>query len=168
MKRAQFRAAFGDAIGYVLSLVRRLPPVERDRAVDRELVDVNQDLVAAADALTNVQHRLVLLAFATRVEVNVASHGSLAEGADLEKTLEACGKRVAVGQLVEDAARVGELFGNPALRRRRVPVLEPLIGVDDQLAEVLVGDRMLLRVRRFKNRHGIGDMSRSVFPNNKE
>ena len=59
----------------------------------------------------------------------------------------------AAGQLVENAARVGQLFGDPLLRLRTASILQPAVRVDNLVAEVIVGDRLLLGRGRLGNVH---------------
>ena len=74
VQRAHLGAALGSAVSDVLAVVRRLPPVERDRAVLGKLVGIDQHFVFAVDAFADVEHRLVLLAFAAGVEVVLAAN----------------------------------------------------------------------------------------------
>ena len=63
-----FGPAGRGAVSHVLAVIGREPPVERDRAVGRHLVDVHQGAIFAVNAFAHQQHRLVLRAFAPGVE----------------------------------------------------------------------------------------------------
>ncbi len=153
VQRAHLRAALRGAVGDELAIVRGVPPVERDGAVFGKLVRIDQNFVVAVNALANVEHRLVLLAVATRVEVIVAADLGVAQIADLEQLLHAVVQLVAAGQLVENAARVGQLLGDPLLRLGSAAVFQPAVRVDNLVAEVVVGDRLLFGCGRFGNIH---------------
>ena len=118
VQRAHLGAALGGAVRDILAVVRGLPPVERHRAVLGKLVGVHQHFVFAVHAFADVENRLVLLAFTAGVEVILAAHLRLAQVADFEQLLDAVVQLVAAGQLVEDAARVGQLRRRPTAASR--------------------------------------------------
>ena len=60
VQRAVFRAAGRGAVGHILAIVGREPPVERDGAVGGHLVGVHQRAVFSMQTFAHQQHRLVL------------------------------------------------------------------------------------------------------------
>ena len=147
VQRAHLGAAFGGAVRDILAVVRCLPPVERNRSILGKLVDVHQHFVLAVHVFADVEDGLVLLAFAAGVEVILAANLRLAQVADFEQLLDAVVQLVAAGQLVEDAARVGQLRRHPLLRLGTASILQPAVRVDNLVAEVVVGDRLLAWLR---------------------
>ena len=60
---------------------------------------------------------------------------------------------VATGQLVENAAGVRQLLGDPLLRLRTASILQPAVWIGNLVAEVIVGDGLLLGCGRLWNGH---------------
>ncbi len=114
------------------------------------------------DALADVEHRLVLRAFAAGVEVVRSADFDAAEIADLEQLLEAGAQLIAAGQLVENAARVGKLCRYPLLGLGTAAVFQPSIVVDNLVAVVVVGDGLLLGGGRLWERSSSGRSWNSV------
>ena len=153
MQRAHLRATLGCAIRDILAIVRCLPPIERHRPILGKLIGVHQHFVSAVHSFTNEEHRLVLFAFTPGVEVILAAHLRLAQIADFEQLLDAVMQLIATGQLVENAARINQLLGDPLLRFRIASIFQPAVGVDNLVAEVIVGDGLLLGSGRLWNGH---------------
>src|SRR5205085_2329513 len=89
MQRRLLAAVGGDAIRQQPAVVAGKPPVESDRAVPGELIDVEQHALGPGAAAAHVQDRLVLASLAPRVEVEAAHGLGRAETADLEELIEA-------------------------------------------------------------------------------
>ena len=88
VQRALLRSAGGGPVGNVLAVVRSLPPVQRDGAVGGQGIDVHQSAVRALQSLANVEHWLVLHAFAPGVEVALAPDLGRAYVADAQQLRE--------------------------------------------------------------------------------
>ncbi len=144
VQRAHLGATLRRSVRDILSVVRHTPPVERRGAVLGKLIGVHQHFVLAIYAFAHVEHGLVLLAVAAGVEVIIAADLRLAEVANLQQLLDAIMQLLAAGQLVEDAARVRQLSGDPLLCLGRAAILQPAVGIDNLLAKVVVGHGLLL------------------------
>src|SRR5215469_1374849 len=106
MQRAVLGTAGRRAISYVLSVIRRLPPVERHRAVGGQLVDVDQSPIAALQAFAHQKNRLVLVAIALCVEVILASNLRSGNTAYRQQFTKALAQLLTPGQWIEKATRV--------------------------------------------------------------
>ena len=153
-QRAHLGAAFGRAVSDKLSIVRWLPPIQRHRSSYGKRVDIQEHFVFAVDVFTNVEDGLVLLALAAGVEVILAADFRSAEIADLDELLNAVVQLVAAGQLVEDAARIGQLRQHPLLRFGSTSILQPAVRINNLVAEVIIGDGLLF------GRGGLGNVHR--------
>jgi hypothetical protein len=103
--------------------------------------------------LARVQHRLILFAIASSVKVIVVADLRVAKVADLQQLPHALVQLPAARQLVENAARVRQLYGNPMLRLGSAAVFQPTVRIDDLLPEVIVGDGLLLSRGRLRDIH---------------
>ena len=148
-------AVVGDAVGDQRAVVGREPPVERARAVGAVGVDVDQRLVGAAGAVAHVQHGLVLLAVAARVEIAARGLGPGATArdtgtptrTDLVELPEPLLQRGAAGDAIERATGRRVLRVGPALDLGRVRILEPAIRVGHVDAVQAFDDVVLARGR---------------------
>ena len=143
-QRTDFGSSRGGSVGNVLPVVRRYPPIERDGAVLGKRVHIDQNFIVAVDAFADVQHRLVLRALTAGVEVIVAADLGTTEVADLQQLIEPLVELLAARQVVENAARVRQLLGDPLLGGGTVAVFQPAIVVDDFVRVVIIGDGLLL------------------------
>ena len=106
-----------------------------------ELVCVEQHPIFAFHAFAHVEHRLVLHAFAPRIEVIMDQRSAAGNVADGQQLLEALLDLFAAGQRIEHAARVGEFFADPSLGLWTLGVFEPAIVVDDLMTVQRLLDR---------------------------
>src|ERR1022692_829756 len=153
VQRAHLGAALGGAVSGVLAVERCLPPVERHRPVFGKLVGVHQHFIFAVHAFADVEDGLVLLAFTAGVKIILAAHLRLAQVAVFEQLLDAVVQLFAAGQLVEDAACVGQLRRHPLLRLGTATILQPAVRINNFAAEVIVGYGLLLGCGWLGNSH---------------
>jgi hypothetical protein len=149
-------AARRGAIGHVLAVVRREPPVESDRAVGGHLVGVHQRPVFSLKTLPHQQDRLVLRAFAPGIkEVGPANLGrpDRASRKQLGKPLM---NAIAPGQGIKQAARVSHFLAHILLRVRTVGILQPAIGIGDLVPVDGIDDRIHLGLGRPRGRSRTG------------
>src|SRR5438128_1115331 len=107
----------------------RKPPVQGDSAVRRQTVYINQRAVFALEALTNVDHRLVLLAFTFLIKIVISRGTWRLHPANSEQLLNARAQLFASGHNMEDLFSVGVLLLDKLLCLRRPGVFQPAVGI---------------------------------------
>src|ERR1039458_7826097 len=148
MERALFRSAGRRPISNVLSVFRRIPPVEGNGPVGRELVDVEEHAVVIVQSLAHIKDGLVLVAFAAGMEIVLTPQLRNSDGPNLKQLREARIDLVAPGQRVENGARVAEFLIDVALGVGIIRILEIAVGIDDLVTLNRVLDRGNFGFRR--------------------
>ena len=119
------------------AVMRRLPLVERDGAVDRPRVGIEQQVRFSEETRPPEQLRLVLQTGVAGEKVSLARLARNAEAFVIEQAADAGAKRRAHRQTIEISAGYRVLTRNPVghLRVAANVVFEPTIGIGNPLAE---------------------------------
>ncbi len=144
VQRAHFGAAGRGAVGDILSGLAGIVPVERDGAVGRKFVGIDQHAVGPVETVAYIKDWLVLHPLALGVEIVVAGDRRRRDVADREQVGQTFVDGLASREAIENAARVSHLLLDPLLRLRIFSVLQPAIIVENFRPVIHVDDRLLV------------------------
>ncbi len=140
-------AGGGEAVGHVFSVVGDGDILERDRAVSREFVGVEENLGFLLEILGGVENRLVLQAVVSMEKVTSALFGGSADAFDVPDVGEMFLELVATGDFIEVAFGDGILGFDPLRGLFRIEIFKPTVVVGDVDAVDFLGKRLWMGIR---------------------
>src|SRR5690242_6714546 len=144
---ADLRPVLGGTKADVLPVMAWVPPVKSHHALCVPHIYVDQRAIAAMQSLADVEHRLVLLSLALRVEVIVSSDLRRAHYTDTYQLFKPLTNPITPWHLIQQVARPGILLLDKTLRLGIACVLQiaKIIANHDAMQSLL--DHFLLNKR---------------------